>query len=139
MVLYIFFSNPRRLSWEFSQTEFSMYLITNLTHMQASCTCTSFITKFWLRNKMKTVPYNLLLPVSLLCCPDRSAALSALPCRTANFGAGEQPIVLFLKSSWLGYAAPESVSNSTWCPHQTSLSWPAGGKMERWGAEADWG
>lgn len=98
--------------------------------------CTWSITEFWLRNKMKTTPYNLLLPVSLLCGPDRSAALSALPCQTANFAVGEQPIVLFLKSSWLGCAAQESVSDSTWCPHQTSLSWPAGGRMEHWGAEA---
>lgn len=121
-----------------------MYFITNMTHMQASyihCPSnTGQKVQFWLRNKMKTAPNNLLpLPASPLCYPDRSAALSPLPCQTEPFGAGEWPVALFLKSSWLCYAAPESVSDSTWCPLQTSLSWPAGGRMEHWGAEAGLG
>lgn len=110
-----------------------------MAHMQASCThCPSYIVqKVQFRNKIKAAPNNLLpLPASPLCYPDRSAALSPLPCQTALFGAGEWPVALFLESSWLGYAAPESVSDSTWRPLQTPLSWPAGGRMERWGAEA---
>lgn len=79
------------------------------------------------------------IPASLLCYPDRSAVQSPLPCQTAHFGADEWPVVLSLESSWLGFAAPESVSDSTWCPLQTPLSWPAGGRTGHWGAEAGLG
>lgn len=83
----------------------------------------------------KKTQYLLLLPVGPLRYPDRSAVQPPPPCQTANSGAGEQPFALFQESSLLGFVAPESVSNSTWRPLQISLSWPAGGRMERWGAE----
>ena len=118
-----------------------MYFITNMAHMQASWTRIQSnkvqLLHFLLWNEIQTDPNNPLpLPASPQCYPDRSAALSPLPCQTALFGAGEWPVALFLKSSWLGYIAPESVSDSTWCPLRTPLSWPAGGRTGCWGAEA---
>lgn len=71
----------------------------NKPHVQGSCIKTHFLSR----------PAG---PRS----PDTSAALFPLPCQKALFGADEQPVALFLGSSWLGYAAPKSVSDSTWCP-----------------------
>lgn len=119
--------------------EFSCTFSTNMACIQASCTQCPSHTVHRVQcscTRSKTAPNSLLLlPASLLRYPDRSAALFLLPCQTALFGAGEWPVVLFLKSSWLGYAAPKSVSDSTWCPLQTPLSWPAGGRMGCWAAE----